>query len=252
MATLAWRTQLANTCLAAVVVLGLGQHASMVDAEDEKAQPAALPAPDGSFTHPDSSDWAPLLADDLSDSIYPKGVWEVADGLLTAHEDQNLWTKAVYDNFVVDLEFKNEEGTNSGVFVYASDIDNFVSNSVEVQILDDFAKRWANVPESWKCGAIFGRLPASRSVVRRPGEWNRMTIRCAGPHIDVVLNGHHVVSMDMRAWTEAGRNPDGTDSPPWLSNPLAELPTRGHIGFQGKHGGAPIWFRNIRIRKLPE
>ena len=41
-----------------------------------------------------------------------------------------------------------------------------------------------------------------------------------------------------------------THSTEWLSTPLADLPTSGKIGFQGKHGGAPIWFRNIRIREL--
>ena len=34
------------------------------------------------------------------------------------------------------------------------------------------------------------------------------------------------------------------------SKPLAELPTRGRIGFQGKHGGAPIFFRNIKIHVI--
>jgi hypothetical protein len=28
------------------------------------------------------------------------------------------------------------------------------------------------------------------------------------------------------------------------------LPTRGFIGLQGKHAGAPIYFRNIKIKEL--
>lgn len=28
------------------------------------------------------------------------------------------------------------------------------------------------------------------------------------------------------------------------------LPPKGKIGFQGKHAGAPIWFRNIKIKEL--
>jgi hypothetical protein len=244
-------TRLAIVSLVAMVGL-TSSHVRLAAAADQRGPTDWALEPDGSFRHPDSSDWTPLLADDLSNAIYPEGVWEVADGVLTAHEDRNLWTQATYDNFVLELEFKNDVGTNSGVFVYASDRDNFIPNSVEVQILDDFAERWAKVPKSWQCGAIFGRLPASQRVVRKPGQWNRMSIRCVGPRIDVALNGHHIVSMDMRAWTEAGRNPDGTESPPWLSRPLADLPTRGHIGFQGKHGDAPIWFRNIRIQELTD
>jgi hypothetical protein len=31
---------------------------------------------------------------------------------------------------------------------------------------------------------------------------------------------------------------------------MAELPTRGHIGLQGKHAGAPIYFRNMKVKPL--
>ncbi len=82
------------------------------------------------------------------------------------------------------------------------------------------------------------------------GEWNRYTITCDGPFIDVVLNGAHVTSMDMRKWDSATHNPDGSQKPPWLSTPFAGHPTRGHIGLQGKHGGSPIWFRNIKIMPI--
>lgn len=71
-----------------------------------------------------------------------------------------------------------------------------------------------------------------------------------GRHIDVVLNGEHVTSMDMALWTEKGKNPDGSTVPSWLSRPAAELETKGRIGFQGKHAAAPIFFRNIRIKQL--
>jgi hypothetical protein len=56
--------------------------------------------------------------------------------------------------------------------------------------------------------------------------------------------------MDMKQWTSAKKNPDGTDIPPWLTTPLAELPTKGHIGLQGLHSKSPTYFRNVRIRSL--
>ena len=77
-----------------------------------------------------------------------------------------------------------------------------------------------------------------------------MTITCKGPIVSVVLNGEAVTEIDMRKWTSAQKNPDGTDIPPWLSKPLAEAPTKGHIGLQGKHGGAPIYFRNLKVKSL--
>lgn len=205
----------------------------------------------GSLTkHPGSAQWQSLFAADLSNAEYPKGVWFWENGALTATEDKCIWTREEYADCIVDVEFKLAEGTNSGVFVYGSDIKNFIPNSVEVQIADDRFPKWANSPKSWQCAAIFGRKAATKSVVKKPGEWNHMTITCRGPIIRVVLNGQPVNEIDMRQWTLPKKNPDGTDIPPWLSKPLAELPTKGHVGLQGKHAGAPIWFRNLKIKRL--
>jgi len=201
-------------------------------------------------THPDTTGWENLFTPDLSNAIYPEGVWSFENGLLTATKDQCIWTKKDYENFMVDLEFQNAPGTNSGVIVYCSDVNNWIPNSVEVQIADDFAKKWADSPKTWQCAAIFGHLPAKESAVKKPGQWNRMTVACKGPMIYVVLNGKLVTEMDMRKWTSAKKNPDGSKIPPWLSRPLAELPTKGRIGFQGKHAGAPIVFRNVKILEM--
>jgi hypothetical protein len=201
-------------------------------------------------THPDSTQWAPLFAADLSDAEFPAGVWTVANGELTASKDEAVWTKKDYENFALDLEFKTEPGSNSGVLLYCSNVKDWIPNALEIQIADDFAEKWAKADPSWHCGAAFGHLAPTESAVKKPGEWNRYTITCRGPYVDVVLNGKHVLSMDMKRWTSAKENPDGTKIPPWLSRPLAELPTKGKIGLQGKHAGVPIWFRNVRIREL--
>ncbi len=210
---------------------------------------ATPPALADKLTHPDTSrpGWRPLFNQDLSNARKPDGVWTVEDGVLTASKDEAIWSEQEFANAVIDLEFKTAEGTNSGVIVYASNTADWIPNSVEVQIADDHSKQWSSQPKTWQCGAIFGRLAASKSVVRKPGEWNRMTVFCKGPQVDVVLNGEHVTSLDMRKWTSAKTNPDGSEIPAWLSRPLAELPTKGRIGLQGKHAGAPIWFRNVKV-----
>ena len=202
--------------------------------------------------HPDTSDddWQPLFEKDLSNANYPEGIWRWQDGELTATEDKNIWTQQDYDNFIVDLEFKTAEGTNSGVIVYVSDTGNWIPNSVEVQIADDYAEEWATSPPSWQCGAIFGHLAPTESAVKKPGEWNRFTVTCQDKMIYVMLNGTMVSEMDMSRWTSAKTNPDGSEIPAWLSTPFAELPTEGKIGLQGKHAGAPVWFRNMKVKTL--
>lgn len=199
---------------------------------------------------PGEDEWDPLFNEDLSNANAPEGVWTFEDGILTASEDQAIWTSKQYDNFVLDLEFKTADGTNSGVIVYCSDKENWIPNSIEIQIADDYNEEWANSPPNWQCGAFFGHKAASESMVKKPGEWNRFKIRCADHMITVELNGKMVNEMDMREYTSAETNPDGSEIPEWLSKPVAELPTKGYIGFQGKHAGAPIYFRNLRIWEL--
>ncbi len=221
------------------LVLGI----SVLTACAPPKEPAAPPA------HPDASGWPDLFAADLSNAEFPAGVWTTAGGVLTASEDQAIWTVRDYENFTLDLEFQTAPGTNSGVIVYCSDIANWIPNSIEIQIADDFAEEWARRPATWHCGAIFGHLAPAKSAVKKPGEWNRYTISCFGKRITVVLNGEKVTEMDMGLWTSAKTNPDGSEIPAWLSRPKAELVTRGRIGFQGKHAGAPIFFRNIKIKE---
>jgi hypothetical protein len=206
--------------------------------------------PAAASKHPDVSGWPNLFAADLSNAQFPAGVWTVAEGVMTASEDQAIWTVRDYENFTLDLEFRTAPGTNSGVIVYCSDIANWIPNSVEIQIADDFAEQWAKEPATWHCGAIFGHLGPTKSAVKKPGEWNRYTITCLGKRITVVLNGEKVTEMDMSLWTSAKTNPDGSEIPAWLSRPFAELATKGRIGFQGKHAGAPIFFRNIKIKEM--
>jgi hypothetical protein len=207
--------------------------------------PAAQPSP-----HPDTSgpEWKPLFAADLSNAEKPENVWIVEDGVITPNADRMIWSMVDYENFTLDLEFRNEEGTNSGVILYCTNPEKWIPNSVEVQIADPFAEKWAKAPATHHGGGIFGHVPPAKQVTRKPGEWNRMTIQAHGPSIKVWLNGTLTAEMDMAKWTSAKTNPDGSPVPGWLNIPKAEMPTKGRIGLQGKHGQSTVSFRNIRVR----
>ena len=194
--------------------------------------------------------WSNLFNDSLTNANYTQGVWSISDGVITASKDEAIWSKKKYDNFVLDLEFKNAPGTNSGVIVHATETKEWIPHSVEIQIADDYSEEWSKVAPYWQCGAIFGHQPVTKRTVKPAGEWNHYTITCKGKKIWVVLNGELVNKCDMNLFTSAKTNPDGTEVPSWLSNPMASLTLHGHIGFQGMHGGAPIYFRNIKINEL--
>jgi hypothetical protein len=192
-----------------------------------------------------------LFAADLSDAVAPAGVWSWKNGELSAqNKDQALWSQKDYENFILELEFQLEPGANSGVFVYNTNLVNWVTNHVEIQLQDDAAPKWTNVPPTWKCGGIFGHAAPRTAAVKKAGEWNQMTIRCQGPKISVTLNGQLVTDIDMRDWKSGVKNPDGSAIPSWEMRPLADMPTKGRIGLQGAHGGIPTHFRNIRIAQI--
>jgi len=202
--------------------------------------------------HADTSGegWADMFNKDLSNARFPKGIWTSIDGVLTASADEAVWSEKAYNDFILDLEFKTAEGTNSGVIVHASNMEEWIPHSVEIQIADDYSEQWSKASPYWQCAAVFGHQPATKRTVKKPGEWNHYTITCIGRKIWVVLNGELVNEFDMSLYTSAKKNADGSDIPSWLSNPLSEIPLTGHIGLQGKHAGAPIYFRNIKIKEL--
>ena len=194
--------------------------------------------------------WEPLFEKDLSNAIDIEGVWYYEDHVLSSTKDACIFTKTEFENFEIDLEFKNEEGTNSGVIVYCTDRENWIPNSVEIQIADDYYFQDKDWVPNYMCGGVFGHLPPASTLVKHAGEWNHMNIICRGQQIIIKLNGQISAEMDMADWESGTKNPDGSDIPSWLPVPFAELPTKGYIGFQGKHGEANIYFRNIKISSL--
>jgi hypothetical protein len=196
--------------------------------------------------------WQPLFEAGLSNADYDPAVWSVdRDGVISATADQAIWTNREYENFELELEFKTDQCTNSGVVIYCTDKKDWIPNAVEIQIADDYCDPSAKAASTGSCGAVYGHLaPSAFQVVNKPGEWNKMKITAKGKNIMVALNGEKIINMDMSLWTSGKTNPDGSEIPSWLPKPYAGLPAKGYIGFQGKHGQALIWFRNIEIKEL--
>lgn len=187
--------------------------------------------------------WKSLLKDDLSNWIVEPGSWEVSAGVLSAKGGGDIWTEDRYGDFVLDLDFKLADETNSGVFIRTGSIKEWLHTAIEVQILDSFG----NDPVTkHDCGAIFDCLEPAKNMVNKPGEWNRYTITCRANKINVVLNGERIIDMDLNDWKEAHLNPDGT--PNKFNTAYKDMPREGHLGLQ--YHGHPVWFRNIRIKEL--
>ncbi|MDI1314884.1 DUF1080 domain-containing protein [Prosthecobacter sp.] len=192
---------------------------------------------------PDTTGWKDLFTADLSNSVAP-GQWELKDGILVAKDHDTLWTKDSYGDFILDLEFKVEKESNSGVFIRSGNIKDVLS-AFEIQVHDS-----ADGSKYGMVAAIYDAMPPSKSMAKPVGEWNHFTITCKGPMISVVFNGEEVINANLDNWPEIGKNPDGT--PNKFKKALKDYARTGPIGLQGLHGKAqaPVYYRNLKIKVL--
>jgi len=193
--------------------------------------------------HPDTTGWQDLFSADLSNSAAP-GKWVFADGVIVAKDHETLWTKDSYSSFILDVEFKVEKESNSGIFLRSSDTKN-VLKALEIQVHDS-----TDGTPFGMVGAIYDCAAPSKSMAKPVGEWNRMTITCKDNLVTVIFNGEMVIDADLNQWTEANKNPDGT--PNKFAVALKDYGRKGPIGFQGLHGKAmaPVYYRNLKIKVL--
>jgi hypothetical protein len=200
---------------------------------------SAAPAP-----HPDTTGWKNLIAPDLSNVDMPSASWEMRDGVLVAKTHDTIWTKESYGNFILDLEFKVEKESNSGVFLRSGNTKDALS-ALEVQVHESEDGALYGM-----VGAIYNAQPPAKKMQKPVGEWNHFTITCSDSHVALVFNGEEVWNIDLDAWKEPHQNPDGTKNK--FPSALKDFSRKGAVGLQGLHGKAqaPVWYRNVRIKEV--
>ena len=188
------------------------------------------------------SGWKNLMEPDLSNFSFKEGSWTMDEGVLTWHGGRSyIWTNDRYGDFILDMEYMVSNGANSGIFFRTDDLNNYVQTGIEVQIHET-----TDNSKYGSCGSIYDCMPAKKMWQKKAGEWNHYTITCLENKIYVVHNGVQIIDMDLIKWTEPHRNPDGTSNK--FNTAYKDMPREGHIGFQDH--GQPVWFRNIKIKKL--
>lgn len=171
----------------------------------------------------------------------------VEDNALNPHKSgaYMLVTDREWDDFVLQLDFKQSPGCNSGVFfrVYSlvpqpgKDVG---YNGLEVAIDDTKTAGYVDT------GAIYDLSPPTKNALRPIGEWNHMALTSQGNRAIVELNGEVVNDVDFDRFSEPGKRPDGTDHKFGVA--FKDFPKRGRIGLQDH--GSDIWFKNIKLRPL--
>lgn len=165
--------------------------------------------------------------------------WSVAEGLLVCSGEGGGWLGTVreHGDFVLRLEFRMTDGSNSGVYLRApAELSHISRTGLEIQLLDELAPRHANIQPWQRTGAIYHVAAPEPGHQRPPGEWNAMEIRLDGPRAVIVLNGVTVVEDRL------DRHPELEAEHPGLKR------TTGRIGLQCHNGR--VEFRNVRVRPL--
>ena len=190
-------------------------------------------------------EFQPLFGAALENADFPEGAWTMtAEGELQPSQDREIWTKEKYGSFICSFEFKLSEHANSGFLFQCHDKGNWIPNTIEIQLHDDYGQE----PNYHSCGAIYGFQAPSKNMVKPAGEWNEMTVICFGREITVILNGEVINRMNTAEWVDNAKGPNGTDiEKKFHGHSLASIEPYGYIGFQGVHGNSPVAFRNARI-----
>lgn len=187
--------------------------------------------------------------------------WLIEDGALTFDTEKRLesdkkggkdiiYAAEEFDNFELYLEWKIPEGGNSGVLYHIQEGDwGMAEVSPEYQLLDDL--KWEEINEAtledWqKTGADYAMYApdVTQKIVKPAGEWNTSRIIFTPEQVEHWLNGKKIVSFT--PWTEdwVNRKAEGK----WKDFPIYGTFKKGFIGLQDHD--SPLWFKNIKIKKL--
>lgn len=151
-----------------------------------------------------------------------KNQWIVENGVLKSpHSGANLITDKTFTDFKLHIEFRYQQGSNSGVYL---------RGRYEVQIID--TKTGDPEPINNQFSAIYGFLPPNKMMAKNAGEWQSYDITLVGRLVTIVANGTMVICRQEIPGITGGAINSAEGEP-------------GPLLIQGDHG--PIDYRNIII-----
>jgi Domain of Unknown Function (DUF1080) len=258
--------KLALICISALAILACNQEAK----EEEKAATdtsstttvAEPVAASNTLTDAEKAEGWVLLFDGQSKNGWhvwqaktDGSSWKVADGNLyfdTTGKQENktqggdLVSDSAFENYHLSLEWKISPNGNSGVVFGVKDDKKYEHTwhtGMEMQVLDNDGHPDGKITKH-RAGNLYDLVASSSEPVKPVGEWNKAEVKWVNGKLDLFLNGENVVS------TQTG---DDNWKKMVAGSKFKEMKdfgkfTSGKIALQDH--GDPVWYRNIKIRKL--
>jgi hypothetical protein len=150
------------------------------------------------------------------------GAWHARKGILTWVKGGSwLATDDTYYDFILRLEYRTGPQSNSGILLRASPSADPAVPRTELKISSDAGKR----ADTHSSGSLSGAVAPSKNMAKPDGEWNQVEITILKRELKAVWNGEKI-----------------------LETTLDDRVRFGHIGIEASESGAPVEFRNIRIK----
>jgi hypothetical protein len=172
--------------------------------------------------------------------------WKVEDGCLRTLPPtagaQDIRTTDAYAAFEFAFEFKMAAGSNSGVKYLIAKVDEWNNKAgrqarargLEYQIADAANADIAPLPNRLT-GALYAVFAPQPPDAPAPGVFHTGRIVVRGTAVEHWLDGRRVVQFD-------------THDPAVVQRNGGPVPAASPISLQ--HHQTPVWFRNLRVRRL--
>lgn len=191
-----------------------------------------------------------------ADEIGP--LWSVEDGTIKCDgeglgEGSGEWGGSLvslekFGNFELEIEWRISEGGNSGIMYHVvekPELGHAYETGPEYQVLDDAGWKGDDLTTAQKAGSNYDMYAAPADKKINPAlEWNSTKIVYNNGKVEHWLNGVKTVEFDENSDEFKTRY----ENSKWPEYPEWNLYKEGSIALQDH--GAPVWFRNIRIKKL--
>ncbi len=193
---------------------------------------------DGSTTH----DWRGFRKE-----TFPENGWSVEDGWLHVEAGGgggDIVSVDQFRNFELTLEWKAAPNGNSGIMYLTGESEGAPwMTAPEYQI---FADATPHKDESTSAGGLYALYSPKGKTLNPAGEVNHARIVVVSNRIEHYVNGVLVLSA-VRGSEDWNRRVAASK---FASMPKFGTLDRGHICLQDH--GDDVWFRNVRIREIPE